>query len=289
MTVHRGPRPPASAGFEGLGSVGLPASPSRAGGVGGGAGSGPGDSGKSGKEKKGVARLHHPLSVRVPAPRCPHLTLLAALVAQLYVSHGTRGGAHSRPEEPLPGRGAVLPGACSWGLQPLRAQGCHRDDATENLLEAGGRGRPRRSVAEGEGTHSGAAPARYAPGRARCHFPGGEDLSPGRGDAPAYSGASLFRPLPRPSDPSSWLHPSNFLMPALRTVDFAARPPPALQILPCRPSEPLMLGLRTSPGQILEMPVVQPVTFEGDLTYRLHIPSQWLCPFRGLLTPNYAI
>lgn len=161
---------------------------------------------------------------------------------------------------------------------------CHRDHAAANRLEAGGHGRARGSGAEGQAAHSGAAPARYARGPARRHLPGGAELSPGLGDLPAYSGVFLFRypdPLTLPLD----CIPQVF---SYRLSEPLTSPHP-----PTRTSHPapqalkaLKFGHRTSPDPIVEMLVVQPVTSEGDLTYRLHVPSQGLCPFGDFLTPT---
>lgn len=151
-------------------------------------------------------------------------------------------------------------------------------------MEAGGHDRPRGSGAEGQATHSGAAPARYAWGPPRCHLPRGAELSPGLGDLPAYSGASLFRypdPLTLPLD---WT-PQIF---SYRRSERLTSPHPRSRTSHPAPQalRALKFGHRTSPDPIVEMLVVQPVTFEGDLTYRLHVPSQGLCPFGDFLTPT---
>ena len=171
-------------------------------------GSGSKGSGKSREENKRVTRLHHPLSVRVPAPLCPHLTSFAASVAQFYVSHQTRGGARPRPEELLPGREAELPGACGRVVPLLRAGG----SASGTMLLRTAWRRAAAAVRAAPGPRS-EAPARGLRLRGTLRapltatLPTSADFPPWRGDAPEYYRISVFRPLPGPPDPASSLHP----------------------------------------------------------------------------------
>lgn len=61
-------------------------------------GSGSKGSGKSREENKHVARLHHPLSVRVPAPRCPPTSPRSRLRSLNSTSHTEREAERARGE-----------------------------------------------------------------------------------------------------------------------------------------------------------------------------------------------
>lgn len=132
-------------------------------------------------------------------PSSPHLTSLAASVFQLYVSHGTQGGARWWPEESLPGRRTVLPGVVAKYCSHLGRGAVPPGPCCCGQL-GGGRLRPCLQLS-GRGL-------RRPPGVCACAVRSGSRLlppspesrllSPPRGREPEYSVASRFRPYPDP-------------------------------------------------------------------------------------------